>query len=341
MRGNSFGEFFVVTSFGESHGPALGAVVDGCPAGIQISSEDFSAALQRRRPGLTAITSSRAEPDAPEILSGIFEGRTLGTPIAVLVRNSDARSGEYRASEYRAGHADAVWEQKFGVRDFRGGGRTSGRETIARVIGGAVAEKLLPCDLRIVAFAKQIGPTVAHHIPELLTREQVDAHDTRCPDAQAAELMRADLLKCAEEGDSRGGIIEIRVDGVPRGLGEPVFRKTKALIAAALMSVGAVTGVESGDGFADASLSGRAYHNGDDETGVSVRAAGIQGGITNGERLLFRVAIKPVSTIGAMALRGRHDPCIIPRVIPVLEAMTALSLADLYLARLLDTHTEK
>ena len=336
MRGNTFGEFLILTSFGESHGPALGAVIDGCPAGVPLSVDDFRVALRRRRPAQSAVASQRTEDDEPELLSGIFNGQTLGTPIAVLVRNSDARSSDYRPDEYRAGHADSVWEAKYGVRDYRGGGRASGRETLARVIGGAVAEKLLPGDLRIVAFTQQIGGIVARDIPEELTRAFVDMHETRCPDAVAAEAMRASILLCKAEGDSLGGIVELRVDGVPAGLGEPVFRKTKALLAGALMSIGAVTGLEMGDAFADAALRGSQYHGSADLQGFSERAAGIQGGITNGQRIVLRVAVKPVSTLGAMARSGRHDPCIVPRVIPVIEAMTALVLADLYLARRLD-----
>ncbi|MBL0174910.1 MAG: chorismate synthase [Ignavibacteria bacterium] len=331
MRGNSFGSILVLTTFGESHGPALGAVIDGCPAGIPLELEDFIRALRRRRPGQSAITSARAEEDVPELLSGVFEGRTLGTPVAVLVRNTDARSGEYDPGVYRTGHADKVWEMKYGARDYRGGGRASGRETIGRVVGGVVAERILPAETRIVAFTKQIGGIIAGSVPDTLTRERVDQHETRCPDPDAADRMTEELLRCKESGDTRGGVIELRVTGLPAGLGEPVFRKAKSVLAAALMSVGAVAGVTLGDAVTDAAMDGIDYHALEAATGIAEHAAGIQGGITNGERIILRAYIKPVSTIGDMARLGRHDPCILPRAVPVLEAMAALALADLFL----------
>ncbi len=337
MRGNSFGEFLVLTTFGESHGVALGAVIDGCPAGIELGVEDFAAALRRRRPGQSSLSSQRREADEPEILSGIFEGRTLGTPIAVMVRNRDARSSDYSPNEHRTGHADLIWEEKYGVRDYRGGGRASGRETLSRVIGGVVALKLLPPGVGITAFTRRIGNISATAIPDSLTTGMIDAHPTRCPDPEAARRMEAELLTCIETGNSRGGVVELRVDGLPAGLGEPVFRKAKSLIAGALMSIGAVTGVTLGDAFEDAALSGREYHSDATADGYSARAAGIQGGISNGCRITLLCAVKPVSTVGAAARRGRHDPCIVPRVVPVLEAMTSLVLADLSLARRLDS----
>ncbi|MDH7514663.1 MAG: chorismate synthase [Bacteroidota bacterium] len=332
MRGNSFGEFLVLTGFGESHGAAVGAVVDGCPAGIPLGREDFAAALRRRRPGSSPLVSGRMECDEPEILGGIFEGRTLGTPIAVIVRNIDARSDDYERGIYRPGHADKVWEEKYGIRDYRGGGRASGRETVARVIGGVVAEKILPSSVRIVGFARSIGRITAVDIPDELTREIVDRSPTRCPDPSAAARMEKDLLECKETGDSRGGVVELRVDGVAPSLGEPVFRKAKALLASAMMSVGAVTGVELGDAFDETRLDGFTYHSRGGEAAAHTHDAGILGGITTGGRIVLRCAVKPVSTIGETAKRGRHDPCIVPRIVPVLEAMTALVLADLTLA---------
>jgi chorismate synthase len=338
MRGNTFGQLLTVTTFGESHGTAVGAVVDGSPAGIQLAVEDFALALRRRRPGQSAIVSARAEDDVPAILSGVFEDRTLGTPICVIVRNTDARPAEYRRGNLRAGHADLAWEEKYGIRDHRGAGRASGRETVGRVIGGVVAEKILPSSIRIVGFARQIGSIEAAAIPDDLTRELVDAHPTRCPDPDTAARMAAELQACLSAGDSRGGIVELRIDGAPSGLGEPVFRKAKSELAAALMSVGAVTGVTLGDAPAEIQLDGKEFHSASasPREGVSHRSHGIQGGITNGERITLLAYIKPTSTIGDQALRGRHDPCIVPRIIPVLEAMTALVLADLYLARRLD-----
>lgn len=341
MRGNSFGNALTLSTFGESHGVALGALIDGCPAGIELDIAKLQAQLNRRRPGQSDITTARAEADAPEILSGVFEGKTLGTPICVIVRNKDARSKDYDPNYFRAGHADRVWEDKFGHRDHRGGGRASGRETLARVIGGVVAEAILPDSVSIVGFTRQIGTNIASDLPTTLTRNAVDAHPTRCPDAVAAERIQTDLLECKEAGDSRGGIVEIWIDGVPRGLGEPVFNKAKAVLGGAMMSVGAVVGVELGEGHLDAAAAGKSFHSGvsgsGELAGISPAANGIQGGITNGERIRLRVFFKPASTVGSMAKQGRHDPCIVPRAIPVLESMAALVLADLYLLAKLDT----
>lgn len=340
MRGNTFGEFLSLTTFGESHGPALGAVVDGCPAGLALSVEDIQQALDRRRPGQSGITTSRGEADRAEIVSGVFEGRTLGTPICVIVRNEDTRSQDYSPEHYRAGHADRVWQDKFGHRDHRGGGRASGRETLGRVIGGAIAERLLPPGVRIVGFVRRIGELEALDIPQALTREAVDAHPTRCPDPEAAARMSEDLAWCKGAGQSRGGLVELWIDGCPAGLGEPVFRKAKALLAGALMSVGAVVGVTLGEAEEDTLKAGTDFHAGfsgqGPGAGLSPSAMGIQGGITNGERIALRVYFKPPSTVGSMARQGRHDPCILPRAVPVLEAMAALVLADLYLASRLD-----
>jgi chorismate synthase len=340
MRGNTYGHFLALTSFGESHGAALGAVIDGCPAGIPLSEEDFAAALARRRPGQSKITTGRSEADAPEVLSGIFEGHSLGSPLTVIVRNTNARSDDYDPNYYRAGHADRVWEEKYGRRDWRGGGRASGRETLARVIGGVVAKKVLGDDVTITAFTRQVGEHVADALPTRLTLAEIDAHPTRCPDPAVAAAIEAELLACKEAGDSRGGVVEIWVDGLPIGLGEPVFGKAKSRLAEALMSVGAVAGVTLGDAVNDAATDGKSFHSGVSGTGpdagISPAANGIQGGITNGERIILRAYFKPASTVGSMATSGRHDPCIVPRAVPVLEAMTALALADLALAARLD-----
>jgi chorismate synthase len=340
MRGNTFGNMLTVTTFGESHGVALGAIVDGVPAGLALGVEDFARDLGRRRPGQSKITTGRGEKDAPEILSGIFEGKTLGSPVCVVVRNHDARSKDYDPNYFRAGHADRVWQDKFGARDWRGGGRASGRETIGRVIGGVIAEAILPEEVSIVGFTRQVGELRAQDLPDALTRELVDAHSTRCPDPEVAAAIEADLLACKEAGDSRGGVAELWIDGLPRGLGEPVFRKAKALLGGAMMSVGAVVGATLGDAYEDARTPGKDFHSGVSgpglDAGISPAANGIQGGITNGERVRLLVYFKPASTVGSMAKKGRHDPCIIPRAIPVLEAMAALVLADLYLASKLD-----
>lgn len=340
MRGNTFGEFFSVTTFGESHGPALGAIVDGVPAGVDFDIPKIQAALNRRRPGQSSITTARQEHDQVEILSGVFEGKTLGTPICAIVRNHDQRSHDYDPNYMRAGHADRVWQDKYGIRDHRGGGRASGRETLSRVIAGAIAEMFLPASLSIVGFTRQIGSFQATDIPDHLTRDLVDAHATRCPDPTVADAITRDLEACKAEGDSRGGIIEIRITGCPPGLGEPVFRKAKAVLPAALMSVGAVVGVTLGDAATDATASGKLFHSGvsgqGPEAGISPAANGLQGGITNGEPIVLRAFFKPASTVGSMATSGRHDPCIVPRAVPVLEAMCAISLADLWLASRLD-----
>ncbi|MEZ4462173.1 MAG: chorismate synthase [bacterium] len=340
MRGNTFGEFFSVTTFGESHGVALGAIIDGVPAGFEFDHEAVQAQLDRRRPGQSAITTARNESDTLEILSGVFEGKTLGTPICGIVRNRDQRSTDYDPNYLRAGHADRVWQEKYGLRDWRGGGRASGRETVSRVIAGAIAEQILPTALSVVAFTRQIGTTVATQIPSDLTRDKVDEHATRCPDAKAAATIEADLLQCKEVGDSRGGVVEVWIDGCPLGLGEPVFRKAKAVLPGALMSIGAVVGVTMGDAVADASASGLSFHTGVSgsgaDAGISAAANGLQGGLTNGERIVLRVYFKPASTVGSVATSGRHDPCIVPRAIPVIEAMCSIALADLWLASRLD-----
>lgn len=336
---NTFGELFRVTTFGESHGPALGAVVDGCPAGVPLGREQLQAALDRRRPGQSALTTARAEPDQVELLSGVFEGKTLGTPIAAIVRNQDQRSEDYEAlrTQDRRGHADAAWRARFKHRDHRGGGRTSGRETLCRVIGGAVAEALLGRELpaaRTVAWVSQVGALRAPTPPPGLTRAGVDRHPTRCPDPETAERMAERIAAAKSAGDSYGGSIDVRVEGLPVGLGEPVFGKLKALLAHGLGSVGAVTGVVWGppDGLAALDRPGSEFHQRADAYG------GIQGGLSNGDPLELRVYFKPPATLGDIARAGRHDPCILPRAVPVVEAMTSLVLADLWLHVLARPH---
>lgn len=335
MDRNTFGNLLRLTSFGESHGPAMGAVVDGVPAGLPLEARDLGRQLDRRRPGQSAITTDRDEEDLPNILSGVFEGKTLGTPICVVIYNEDARSRDYDPKHYRAGHADRTWQEKFGHRDYRGGGRSSGRETASRVIGGVIAEKILPDDVRIVGFTRQIGEHRAENVPAELSRERVDEHETRCPDPEVAETIRRELLECKEQGDSRGGIIELWIDGAPMGLGEPVFRKLKNTLGGAMMSVGAVAGVSLGDAPGDVAKRGFEFHAGEagygPEAGISPASNGIQGGISNGERIRLLTYFKPASTVGDMSKKGRHDPCIVPRAIPVLESMAALVLADHFL----------
>ncbi|NYT07554.1 MAG: chorismate synthase, partial [Methanomicrobiales archaeon] len=309
------------TTFGESHGPALGVVIDGCPPGLSLSENDIQPALDRRRPGRDPLTSPRAEPDRVEILSGVFEGRTTGTPIALIIRNREARSSDYDELRdvYRPGHADYTYQMKYGIRDHRGGGRSSGRETAARVAAGAVAARIL----------SEAGITVEGTIEEI--------HGVSDPTGREEEIRRA-----MAEGDSVGGIIRITARGGPPGLGDPVFGKLDARIAGALMSIGGVKGVEIGDGFAAARMKGSEHNDQMDSTGfLSNHAGGILGGISSGADIVVRVGVKPTSSIRkpqktltrdgeetVVRIGGRHDPCIVPRVLPVAEAMLCLVLAD-------------
>lgn len=342
---NTFGELFRVTTFGESHGPAMGAVIDGCPAGVALTALKVQAALDRRRPGQSAVTTSRSEPDQVELLSGVFEDKTLGTPIAAVVRNTNQRSQDYAqlAKEDRPGHADRVWRERFHHRDPRGGGRTSGRETLCRVIGGAVAEALLARDLprlSTVAWVSQVGPLVLP-LPEWpVTRAQVEASPTRCPNPAVATGMEALILDAKGKGDSLGGVITVRVDGVPVGLGEPVFGKLKARLADAVAGIGAVTGLIWGpeDLEARLALPGSQFHAVRADGRPSEVYGGVQGGLSNGEPLVLRVLFKPPATLSHHAKEGRHDPCILPRAVPVVEAMVSLVLADLWLLSLARPH---
>lgn len=328
---NTFGSLFRVTTFGESHGPALGAVIDGCPAGVVLRRDDVQRALDRRRPGQSAVTTARGESDTVELLSGVYEDKTLGTPIAAIVRNHDARSQDYAtlAQVDRPGHADRVWRERFKHRDPRGGGRTSGRETLSRVIGGSVAEALLAREvpkLRVVAWVSRVGALVAP-APGELTREHVDAHPTRCPDAAVAAQMQARILEAKAAGDSLGGAIAVRVTDAPAGLGEPVFGKLKARLADAFAGIGAVTGVLWGPDDLEARLRepGSSFHT------DAAAYGGVQGGLSTGAPMSLRVLFKPPATLADHAKAGRHDPCILPRAVPVIEAMTSMVLADLWL----------
>lgn len=353
MSANTFGSAFRVTTFGESHGVALGCVIDGCPAGLTLSTEDIQRELDRRRPGQSAVTTQRAETDRVEILSGVFDGQTLGTPIALVVRNSDQRSGDYDALKdvFRPGHADYTWAAKFGVRDHRGGGRSSGRETLARVAAGAVAQRLLDTKkIRVIGYAEEIAGIRGEHID----LEYIEKNSVRAADAIAAKEMEEAIIAAARDGDSVGGVIRLLIQNVPAGLGEPVFDKTNALLGHALLSIAAVKGIEFGDGFALAGLRGSASNDAivagsRNEFGMTIakasnRHGGIAGGITDGSDISIRVAIKPTATIAkaqqtvdthgkktTLAATGRHDPCIVPRAVPVVEAMARLALADLLL----------
>jgi chorismate synthase len=346
MAGNTFGSVLKITSFGESHGAALGCVLDGVPAGIEVSAKEIQIDLDRRRPGQSKITTSRKEGDRVEILSGVFEGKTLGTPIALLIRNENQRLQDYSKIKniFRPGHADFTWEKKFGIRDFRGGGRSSGRETVARVAAAAIAKKILvKKKIQVLAHAESIGCVEA----ETFDPKNIQKNSVRCADSTAAKEMEKVILEAQKRGDSVGGIIGIVVRNVPAGLGEPVFDKTEALLSHALMSIGGVKGIEFGVGFAATKLFGSEMN--DEIKSLrgkqTNRAGGIAGGITDGDEILIRLAVKPTASISLsqntvdskgkaqkIQIRGRHDPCLVPRIIPVAEAMVQLVLADLLLA---------
>ena len=346
MAGSSFGTIFRITTWGESHGPSIGVVVDGCPAGLFLSEEDIQMQLNRRRPGQSRYSTPRNEADRVHILSGIFEGRTTGTPIAMEVINETQRSKDYSeiANSYRPGHADYTFDQKYGFRDYRGGGRSSGRETIGRVAGGAVAMKLLEqLGISITAYASSIGPVTAN----TFCPEEIDNNPFHLPDAEAAAMAQEYVDRIMEEKESSGGVIECRITGVPAGLGDPVFEKLDANLAKAIMSIGAVKGFEIGDGFEAAKVTGK-YNNDefvmkDGRVGkLTNHSGGVLGGISDGDELVFRAAVKPTPSISALqetvnkqgeyievSIKGRHDPMIVPRAVVVVEAMTALTLVDL------------
>lgn len=354
MAGSTLGTLFRVTTAGESHGPGNVVIVDGCPAGLALGVDDLVPDLQRRRPGQSKIVTQRKEPDAPEILSGVFEGRTTGTPIAILIRNADQRSRDYSAIQdlYRPGHADHTWDAKFGFRDHRGGGRASARETVARVAAAAIAKKLLreACGVEVLAYVRQVGGIVADVDPGAVTLEQVEATPVRCPDpARAAEMISL-IDAVRRDQDSIGGVAEIVARGVPAGLGEPVFDKLKADLAKALFSLPAVLGVEYGNGFRAATLRGSEnndlYQPGDPAAlrTATNRHGGMLGGISSGMPIVMRAVVKPTSSIptpqatvnrageaAEIRTTGRHDPCLLPRFVPMAEAMVALTLADHWL----------
>jgi len=342
MSGNRFGELFSVSTFGESHGPAMGALIEGCPAGLDWRQDLLEKALQRRRPGSSSLVSARQELDQPEILSGVYQGQTLGTPIAILVRNQDMRSGDYAPTKMqdRRGHATDLWRTKYGHTDPRGSGRASGRETVSRVLGGAVArmlvERLHP-GVRVVAFASAIGPVVmttteteAAHAQLREDSQAVDAFSARLPDIQKNQEAERLLSQAKSVGESYGGIVSVSVHGLPQGIGQPVFAKLKNRLCDAIMSIGATSGVELGEGFAGIQKVGSEFHSSTQEYG------GIRGGISTGEAVFLRIAFKPTSSIGTIAREGRHDPCIVPRATPVVESMIWLVLADQVLQMRMD-----
>ncbi|MGK7893062.1 MAG: chorismate synthase [Xenococcus sp. (in: cyanobacteria)] len=349
--GNTFGHLFRVTTFGESHGGGVGVVIDGCPPQLEISESEIQIDLDRRRPGQSKITTPRKETDTCEIISGVFEGKTLGTPIAILVRNKDARSQDYNemAVKYRPSHADATYDAKYGIRNWKGGGRSSARETIGRVAAGAIAKKILKqvAGVEIVGYVKRIKDLEAVVDNNTVTLEQVESNIVRCPDSECATKMIDLIDAIRKEKDSLGGVVECVARNVPRGLGDPVFDKLEAELAKGVMSLPATKGFEIGSGFAGTTMTG-SEHNDEfyiDEAGETRtrtnRSGGVQGGISNGENIVIRVAFKPTATVGkeqrtvtkegeetVLAAKGRHDPCVLPRAVPMVEAMVALVLCD-------------
>ena len=349
--GNTFGRLFRITTFGESHGGGVGVVIDGCPPRISLGEADIQRALDRRRPGQSAIVSPRQEPDHCEILSGVFEGATLGTPIAILVRNEDAQPEAYREMKetFRPSHADFTYQAKYGIRNWQGGGRASARETIGRVAAGAVARQVLADfhpGVELVTYVTHVCDIVATVDSGAVTREEVEANPVRCPDKVAAQKMMEAIEQAQRDGNSLGGIIECVIRGVPAGLGEPVFDKLEADLAKAMLSLPATKGFEIGSGFAAAAMRGSEHNDPfeireDTVRTTTNRSGGVQGGISNGENIVFRVAFKPTATIAreqktvtvanvetTLAARGRHDPCVLPRAVPMVEAMAALVLCD-------------
>jgi chorismate synthase len=353
--GSTFGHLFRITTFGESHGGGVGVVIDGCPPRIEINEAEIQVDLDRRKPGQSKITTPRKEDDRCEILSGVFEGKTLGTPIAILVRNKDARSQDYNemADKFRPSHADATYQAKYGIRNWQGGGRSSARETIGRVAAGAIAKKILHqvAGVEIIAYVKRIKDIEAAIDPSSVTLTQVESNIVRCPDADTAEKMIKLIDSMRREGNSVGGILECVARNVPVGLGDPVFDKLEAELAKAVMSLPATKGFEIGSGFDGTRMTGKEhndefYMDGDRFRTHTNRSGGIQGGISNGEDIIMRVAFKPTATImqeqktvtvggedTTLIAKGRHDPCVLPRAVPMVEAMVALTICDRYLCQ--------
>ncbi len=345
MSANSFGRIFRITTFGESHGHAIGVVIDGVPSRIELDLGAVQAELDRRRPGQSSVTTQRAEDDVVHVFSGLYEGKTTGAPIALVIFNKDQRSKDYSsiAEVFRPGHADYTWHTKYGIRDPRGGGRSSGRETAARVAAGAVAKQILaPLGVRITGHVTRVADIAAGSFDPAV----IETNPVRCADADAAARMVAAIEAAKSAGDSLGAVVEVVAEGVPVGWGDPIYEKLEARLAFGLMSIGAIKGVEIGDGFASALLRGSESNDAMDAGGFATNhAGGIQGGISNGAPIVARIAVKPTSSISReqrtvdtegrereIRIEGRHDPCIAPRVVPVAEAMVALVLVDAYLA---------
>lgn len=352
MAGNSYGQLFSLVSFGESHGKGIGGVIDGCPAGIMIDEVFIQSELERRRPGQSKITTSRSEGDKVEILSGVFEGRSSGTPIGFFIKNAEQRSSDYNNMKdvFRPSHADYTYTKKYGVRDHRGGGRSSARETIARVVAGAIAKLVLKeIGVKITAFTSSVG-TIEMKTPYTeLNFEDIEKNAVRCPDPILADEMIEFISEVKKEGDSVGGVITAVIEGAPVGVGEPVYDRLEAMLAKGMMSINATKGFEFGSGFEGTQMRGSKHNDpfviGDNGiTTKSNYSGGIQGGISNGEDIYFKVAFKPVATLlqkqntvdvngkeTVLDAKGRHDPCVLPRAVPIVEAMAAMTLLDMLL----------
>lgn len=349
MAGNSFGEVFRITTYGESHGKSIGVIVDGCPAGLELSELDIQQELDRRKPGQSHLTTPREEKDMIHIESGVFGGRTTGTPIMMMAHNTNTRSEDYDelSQLYRPSHADYTYEAKYGLRDPNGSGRASARETLARVAGGAIAQKVLALSgIAIVSFVERVGDIRTDIDPLHVTRESVDASLVRCPDTTASDAMQQLIEEVRADNDSIGGVIRTAITCVPAGLGAPVFDRLSADLAKAMLSINATKGFEYGSGFDGVSMRGSQHNDPFIQEGDHIRtttnnSGGIQGGISNGMPILFRTAFKPVATIGktqhtitktgesvTLNAEGRHDPCVLPRAVPVVDAMAALVIAD-------------
>lgn len=348
MAGNTFGNFFKLTTFGESHGEAMGGVIDGCPAGVSIDLDAIENQMMRRRPGQSVIVTQRKEADTVRFLSGIFEGKTTGSPIGFIIENTNQKSADYThiKDSYRPSHADYTFDKKYGHRDYRGGGRSSARETACRVAAGAIASQLLGT-IAITGYVSSVGDLTLEKPYQELDFNTVDSNVVRCPDAEMASKMIAKIKEVKKQGDTIGGIITCVIQNVPVGLGEPVFDKLHAQLGKAMLSINAVKGFEFGSGFKGATMNGSEHNDlfNEDGTTKSNLSGGVQGGISNGMDIYFRVAFKPVATIMQkqqtinskgekveMQGKGRHDPCVVPRAVPIVEAMAALTIADFWLA---------
>ena len=347
MAGNKFGQIFTLTTFGESHGPALGGVIDGCPAGVSINENLIQEDLDRRKPGQSKIVTQRKEPDRVEIFSGVFEGMTTGTPIGFVIHNSNQKSKDYYhiKNAYRPSHADYVYDKKYGFRDYRGGGRSSARETAARVVAGSIAKQFMS-GVQFNAFVSAVGELKLENPQNIDDFSSIELNPVRCPDSTMALKMEDYIKKIRKDGDTVGGVITCVIKNVPTGLGEPVFDKLHAELGRAMLSINAVKGFEYGSGFAGAAWRGSQHNDlfNTDGTTKTNYSGGIQGGISNGMDIYFNVAFKPVATIMqkqntidksgkeiTMEGKGRHDPCVVPRAVPIVEAMASLVLADYFL----------